>query len=81
MDERRVEPPLLATAFELARTGTACEGATLRLERVDAVWSSPGCKKTFARGGVLRCAACALPAALNDGADALTLDRIEMEVP
>ena len=76
-----VEPPLLATAFELARAGTACEGAELKLDRVAAVWSCPGCKKVFARGEVLRCAACARPAELNDGADALTLDRIEMEVP
>lgn len=76
-----VEPELLATAFEMARTGTACEGAALRMDRVAAVWSCPGCKKVFARGDVLRCAACARPAALNEGADALTLDRIEMEVP
>jgi hydrogenase nickel incorporation protein HypA/HybF len=76
-----VEPELLATAFEMARAGTACEGAELRMARVAAVWSCPACKKVFARGDVLRCEACALPAALNDGADALTLDRIEMEVP
>ncbi len=76
-----VEPPLLTTAFELARAGTACADAELKLDRVAAVWSCPGCKKVFARGEVLRCAACALPAALNDGADALTLERIEMEVP
>jgi len=76
-----VEPALLATAFALARAGTACEGAELRMDRVAAVWSCPGCKKIFARGEVLRCAACARPAELNDGADALTLDRIELEVP
>ncbi len=76
-----VEPALLTTAFELARAGTACEGAALRLDRVAAVWSCPGCRKTFARGEILRCAACARPAELNEGADALTLDRIEMEVP
>ncbi len=76
-----VEPALLETAFALARGGTACEGAELRTERVAAVWSCPGCKKVFAAGEVLRCAACALPAALNDGADALTLDRVELEVP
>ena len=76
-----VEPELLATAFELARGGTACDGAELRMDRVAAVWSCPGCKKIFARGDVLRCADCARPAALNDGADALTLSRIEMEVP
>lgn len=76
-----VEPVLLETAFALARAGTSCEGAELRLDRVAAVWSCPGCQKVFARGEVLRCEACARPARLNEGADALTLDRIEMEVP
>lgn len=76
-----VEPALLATAFEMARAGTACGGAELRLERVAAVWSCPGCAKVIAPGEVLRCVNCGLPAALNDGADALTLERIELEVP
>ncbi len=76
-----VEPDLFETAFELARGGTGCADAALHLDRIAAVWSCPGCKKVFARGDTLRCAACALPATLNDGADALTLERIEMEVP
>jgi hydrogenase nickel incorporation protein HypA/HybF len=74
-----VEPELMTTAFAMARPGTPCAEATLRLERVAAVWSCPGCAKVFARGEVLRCAACGLPAALNDGADALTLERMELE--
>ncbi len=76
-----VEPDLLTTAFEMARTGTRCDGAELRMERVAAVWSCPRCGKVFAPGDVLRCEGCQAPAALNDGADALTLERIEMEVP
>lgn len=76
-----VEPELFTSAWELARTGTACAAAELRLERIAAVWSCPRCKKVFAPGEVLRCADCREPAALNDGADALTLDQLELEVP
>ncbi len=76
-----VEPDLLASAWELAREGTPCAAAELRIERVHAVWSCPRCRRTFAPGEVLRCAACDAPARLSDGADALTLDSIEMEVP
>jgi hydrogenase nickel incorporation protein HypA/HybF len=76
-----VEPELLATAWEVARAGTACDGAALRLERIPAVWSCPRCKKVFSAGAVLRCADCRAPAELNDGADALMLDQLEMEVP
>jgi len=76
-----VEPDLFTSAWELARAGTGCAEAALRLERVEAVWSCPRCKKVFAPGDVLRCADCREPAALNDGADALTLDQVELEVP
>jgi hydrogenase nickel incorporation protein HypA/HybF len=76
-----VEPDLLTSAFEIARQDTPCAGAELRLTRVPAVWSCPRCGKVFAPGDVLRCAACAVPAQLSDGADALMLDSIEMEVP
>jgi len=76
-----VEPDLLTAAFEIARQGTPCDGAALRLTRIPAVWSCPRCGRVFAAGEVLRCAACAAPAQLSDGADALMLDSIEMEVP
>jgi hydrogenase nickel incorporation protein HypA/HybF len=76
-----VEPELLAGAFELARQGTPCAAAELRVTRVPAVWTCPRCRKAFAPGEVLRCAPCDRPAQLSDGADALTLDSMEMEVP
>jgi hydrogenase nickel incorporation protein HypA/HybF len=76
-----VEPDLFTNAWELARTGTVCADADLRLERIAAVWSCPRCTKVFAPGAVLRCADCREPAVLNDGADALVLDQIELEVP
>ncbi len=76
-----VDPGLLAGAYEIAREGTLCAGAELRVARVPALWSCPRCRITFAPGAVLRCAACDAAAVLSDGADALTLDSIEMEVP
>lgn len=76
-----VDPELLAGAWELAREGTPCAAAELRVKRVPAAWSCPRCQRLFAPGEVLRCAPCDAPARLSDGADALTLDSIEMEVP
>jgi hydrogenase nickel incorporation protein HypA/HybF len=76
-----VDPELFQTAYETFRAGTICERAPLALSRVAASWSCPACRKPIARGAILRCAACGEPARLDDGGDALTLDRIEMEVP
>ncbi|HET6437463.1 MAG TPA: hydrogenase maturation nickel metallochaperone HypA [Anaeromyxobacter sp.] len=76
-----VDPDLLAGAFEMAREGTVCARATLRMNRVPALWSCPRCKKAFAPGEVLHCASCDAPAELSEGADALTLESLEMEVP
>ena len=76
-----VDPELLAGAWEIAREGTPCAAAELRVTRVPAAWSCPRCHRTFAAGEVLRCSACDAPAQLSDGADTLTLDSIEMEVP
>jgi len=76
-----VDPELLRTAYETFRAGTVCERASLALTRVPASWSCPRCRRALARGAVLRCPHCDLPAELEPGSDALFLDRIEMEVP
>jgi hydrogenase nickel incorporation protein HypA/HybF len=76
-----VEPELLASAYELFRTGTVCEGAPLRVERVPARWGCPRCKRAIALGEALRCPDCGEPAEISEGADALTLLSIELEVP
>ena len=76
-----VDPELFQTAYETFRAGTICAEAPLTLTRVAASWSCPRCKAPIAKGAVLRCPACEVPAQLDDGSDALTLDGIEMEVP
>jgi hydrogenase nickel incorporation protein HypA/HybF len=76
-----VDPELFRTAYETFRAGTICADAPLTVTCVAATWSCPRCRKAIARGAVLRCAACGVPAQLDDGGDALTLDQVEMEVP
>jgi hydrogenase nickel incorporation protein HypA/HybF len=76
-----VDPELLQTAYDTFRAGTGCDGVPLRLTRVPATWSCPRCRAPIPRGEVLRCGACDVPAQLDPGSDALTLDAIEMEVP
>ncbi len=75
-----VEPDLLATAFEILRERTICEGARLDIERVPARWVCPACGGAIAAGAVLSCAACQLPARLAGG-DEIVLAQLELEVP
>ena len=76
-----VDPELFRTAYETFRAGTLCADAPLTIRRVEATWSCPTCGEPIARGEILRCPTCRVPARLDDGGDALTLDGIEMEVP
>ena len=76
-----VDPELFQTAYDTFRAGTVCAGAPLTLRRVAASWTCPGCRRPIPRGEVLTCAACDLPAKLDEGSDALTLDGIDLEVP
>ena len=75
-----VEGELLATAYDTFRQRTICEGAALDLRIVPARWACPECGDAIARGAVLTCPSCAMPARLVQG-DEILLDRIEMEVP
>ena len=74
-----VEPDLLRQAFELARERTICAGASLEIRRVPARWACRDCAASVPPGLELRCAACAAPARLVEGAE-LLLERVEMEV-
>jgi hydrogenase nickel incorporation protein HypA/HybF len=76
-----VDPELFQTAYDTFRAGTVCADVPLTLTRVAASWSCPRCTAVIARGAILRCPACDVPAQLDPGSDALTLDGIEMEVP
>jgi hydrogenase nickel incorporation protein HypA/HybF len=76
-----VDPELFQTAYDTFRAGTGCAEAPLTLRQVVASWSCPSCRAVIPRGQALRCLACAEPARLDDGGDALTLDGIDMEVP
>jgi hydrogenase nickel incorporation protein HypA/HybF len=74
-----VDCTLLATAYEVFRTGTLCERASLKIERIPARWECPRCNGEIAAGAFLRCAPCDEPARLASG-DEIILERIELEV-
>jgi hydrogenase nickel incorporation protein HypA/HybF len=76
-----VDPALFRTAYETFREGTACAGAALELREVAARWNCPGCGRDIARGEVLSCAPCGLPARLAPGGDEMRLETVELEVP
>ena len=75
-----VERDLLASAYELARTGTCCAAAELELVTVPARWECSRCATALPQGGVLQCGNCGAPARLAGG-DEIVLERLEMEVP
>ena len=74
-----VEASLLATAFELFREKTVCEGTELAIESVPVRWECRACGRAIPRGEVLRCTGCGGSARLVEG-DEIVLSRIEMEV-
>ena len=74
-----VDPELLASAYELARTGGLCAAAPLEVVTVAARWQCPRCGAELARGSRLSCPLCATPARLVEGEEIL-LDRIELEI-
>ena len=76
-----LDPGLFQTAYDTFREGTVCAAAAMELKSVPARWSCPGCGRAIARGEVLTCPACGLPASLSAGADEILLETVEMEVP
>ncbi len=75
-----VEPVLFATAFDHLIQGSICDGAALEIQREATEWRCMSCDAVIPEGEVLACPACGWPARLAGG-DALTLERIELEVP
>lgn len=74
-----VEVDLLEAAYRTFRERTLCAGADLEVVPVAADWTCPRCSRPLARGDILRCPDCGVPARLAAG-DEIVLDRIEMEV-
>ncbi len=74
-----VETELLATAYRTFRERTICENAPLEILPVAARWACPRCERAIARGRILKCPDCDLPARLTEGEE-IVLERIEMEV-
>lgn len=75
-----VEIELLVAAYATFRDRTICADADLDVRPVAARWSCPQCGEAIARGSMLQCPRCGVPARLAQG-DEILLDRIEMEVP
>jgi hydrogenase nickel incorporation protein HypA/HybF len=74
-----VEPDLLQTAYDLIKERSLCAEAPLEISSVEARWECRECGRPVARGLVLRCETCGLPARLVAG-DEIMLDRVELEV-
>jgi hydrogenase nickel incorporation protein HypA/HybF len=74
-----VEPDLLRSAYQFFTERSVCAGSELAIRPVEARWVCPRCQRPIARGEMLRCSDCAVPARLAEG-DEILLERIEMEV-
>ena len=73
-----VEASLLATAFQLFREKTLCEGTELEIESVPVRWECRSCGQAIPRGAALRCVGCGGGARLVEGGE-IGLSRVEME--
>jgi hydrogenase nickel incorporation protein HypA/HybF len=74
-----VETDLLETAYNTFRERTICEDADLTILPVPARWACSRCEEPIARGSVLRCPRCGVPARLAEG-DEIVLERVHLEV-
>ncbi len=76
-----VEPDLFATAFEHCRQRSRVSAeAELIILSENERWSCPMCQSEIGRGHQLSCPSCDWPLRLTAG-DALSLERMELEVP
>jgi len=76
-----LDPELFQTAYDTFRAGTICERAAMEIRRVPARWGCGGCGREIAKGEVLTCPDCGLPARLSAGGDEVMLETVELEVP
>ena len=74
-----VELELFHAAYDVIRTGTACEHATLEIVPSPVIWECAACGSAVDPGRGLWCATCHRPAELVSG-DEIILEQIELEV-
>jgi len=74
-----VEPDLLVAAYEIARDGTLCNGATLQVTKVAARWECPKCSMAVDARESIQCGTCGAVARLVEGNEIL-FDRMELDV-
>lgn len=76
-----VEAGALASAFELARAGSAIDGADLRIESVPVVVSCPSCRaeRTLATLDRFACPACGSPSASVVRGKELEITALEVD--
>jgi len=74
-----VEPDLLAQAFIIAKLGTCCADAELKLERVAAKWLCSSCQAPLTQADELVCERCQAPGRLVQGGEILLM-RVVLEV-
>lgn len=75
---RMIDEALLNEAFEAVRKGTACEGASLAVERVHIRARCPDCGKHYVvPGDDWRCCACGAEGSLESGDDEFVLVNVE----
>lgn len=74
-----VEAELLASAFDIAKTGTICESTQLEVQREPARWACPRCQATLDAAKSLCCVTCDTAGRLVEGGD-LLFEQMEIEV-
>jgi len=79
---RALDERLLSEAFEIARRGTICERAELRIEKPGMTCLCPSCRERFEiREWQWECPRCGTEGVDPMGGDELELVSIEAEVP
>lgn len=77
---RQVDPESMQAAFDIAREGTPCATAELRVETVPMLAQCPACGRTIALGDWnWTCKTCGVDAVPLSGGDEMELTSIEAE--
>jgi hydrogenase nickel incorporation protein HypA/HybF len=74
-----VEADLLVAAYDIAREGTLCSGASLEVTRVAAKWQCPSCSGVVDSRSGIQCPGCGAAARLVEGNE-IFFDRMELDI-